>query len=85
MTLSTSPSITTTTTPIQWLQVQEAVRLFGLSRSYLYELIAAKKIASVCLRKSPNIRGKRLISAESLNAFIESHVVQPQPVMEDAK
>lgn len=86
MTLPESSSFTTTTTiPVQWLQVPEAVRVFGISRSYLYELIAENRIKTSCLRKQTNIRGKRLISAESLNAFIESHVSQPAAVASHAE
>jgi hypothetical protein len=86
MTLPESSSFTTTTTmPVQWLQVPDAVRVFGISRSYLYELIAENRIKTSCLRKQKNIRGKRLISAESLNAFIERHANLPEGSPEDAK
>jgi hypothetical protein len=44
----------------------------GIGRSLLYELIRERKIKSVCLRKRNAQRGIRLISADSLYAFIES-------------
>lgn len=67
--------------PLRWLRVEEAVRTRGLSRSLLYELIRDGKIKSSALRKPGNIRGIRLISAESLDAYIELHVVPwfPEP------
>ena len=54
-----------------WLRVPEAVRLFGLSRSLLYEMIKARTIKSVCIRKREAKLGVRLISFSSLNDFIE--------------
>jgi len=63
-----------TTRDVVWLKVHEAVRTRGLSRSHLYELIRSKAIISANMRKAGNIRGVRLISAESLDAYIESYV-----------
>lgn len=56
----------------EWLRVPEAVRIFGLSRSALYVLIAAGTIKSTALKKRGVLRGIRLISFDSLAAFIES-------------
>jgi Helix-turn-helix domain len=55
----------------EWLRVPEAVRLFGLCRSSLYELIAAGTIKSTALRKRGALRGIRLINYDSLAAFVE--------------
>jgi hypothetical protein len=44
----------------------------GVSRAFLYELIRAKKIKSVSLRERGQIKGIRLVSAESIDAYIES-------------
>jgi len=46
----------------------------GIGRSSLYELIREGKIKSVSIRKRNAIRGIRLISADSLNQFLESFV-----------
>lgn len=62
----------TTQKPV-WLRVRQAVALYGLSRSHLYELIKHNKIKSSKLRKPGNTLGVRLIHAESLDAFIDSH------------
>lgn len=59
--------------PVRWLSVAEAVRTRGIGRSMLYGLIQAGRIKSSCLRKLGNNRGKRLINAESLDNYIESH------------
>jgi len=54
-----------------WLPINEAVRLFGLSRSSLYLLMKEDKIRSsqVCIRGVG--RGKPLISFASLKAYVE--------------
>ncbi len=55
----------------EWLRIPEAVRLFSVSRSALYELIAAGEIKSTALKKRGAVRGIRLISFDSLSEFIE--------------
>ena len=66
-----------TTTPVQpgieWLRPGDVRARYGLSRSYLYELIAENKVRSVVLRRNGRATGCRLVSANSLTAFIESH------------
>jgi len=57
-----------------WLRVPQAVQLTGLSRSKVYELLAAKRIKSASLRDSGQRHATRLIDRASLLAFIESHV-----------
>ncbi|MEI8234765.1 MAG: helix-turn-helix domain-containing protein [Verrucomicrobiota bacterium] len=63
-----------TSTKPEWLRVPEAVRIFGLCRSSLYELIAAGKIKSTCLKKRGALRGIRIVSFDSLNSYIEASV-----------
>jgi hypothetical protein len=63
-----------THTPVVWLRVPEAVRTRGISRTMLYELIKARVIKSSNLRKPGNIKGIRLISAESLDSYIDTNV-----------
>jgi len=61
-----------TSATIEWLSVKAAVQKSSLSRSLIYELIDAGEIKSASIRKQGNLRGRRLISAESLREFIES-------------
>ena len=50
-----------------------ATRLFGVGRSSIYELISSGKIRSrVLKRRRDATRGIRLLSFDSLCAFIES-------------
>ena len=65
--------------PLRWLRVEEAARTRGISRSILYEFIRDGKVKSSLLRKKGNVRGIRLISAESLDAYIEAHVLPWHP------
>lgn len=55
----------------EWLRVPDAVRVFGISRSALYELIAAGTIKSTALKKRGAVRGIRIISFDSLAEFCE--------------
>jgi hypothetical protein len=74
METSTAAAHPTAVIPVraEWLRVPDAMHASGIGRSLLYELIRERKIKSVCLRKRNAQRGIRLISADSLNTFIES-------------
>ena len=50
--------------------MKEVKRLFGISRSSLYLLIAEGAIKSTSLRKRGAVRGIRLISFDSLAAYV---------------
>src|SRR5262249_59746477 len=58
--------------PIQpeWLRLPDAIRVSGIGRSTLYQLLNSGAIKSVALRKRGCQRGIRLISADSLRAYI---------------
>lgn len=56
----------------EFLRVSAAVLYCGISRSLLYELIGSGQILSKVLRKPGHIRGIRLISRSSLDAFLTS-------------
>ena len=66
-----------TTAPItpgaEWLRPADIRPLYGIGRSLLYELIKSNEVHSVCLRRKGKATGCRLVSAESLRAFIASH------------
>ena len=48
------------------LRIKEAEKRYGLSRSMIYRLMAAKKVVSV------KVGGRRLLLVESLEALIAS-------------
>ena len=56
-----------------WVKVSEAMRLTGLGRSRIYELMDAGHIESSSLREKGQKRATRLIRLASLLAFIEAH------------
>jgi hypothetical protein len=60
----------------EWLRLPDAIRVSGIGRSTLYQLLGDGSIKSVVLRKRGNQRGIRLISADSLRAYIESFVTE---------
>jgi predicted DNA-binding transcriptional regulator AlpA len=55
----------------EWIRINLAVKLFGLSRSKLYELITDRRIKSFTLRERNKIKGIRLINYDSLCQFLE--------------
>jgi hypothetical protein len=60
--------------PIQpeWLRLPDAIRVSGIGRSTLYSLLGSGSVKSALIRKRGCQRGIRLISADSLRAYIES-------------
>jgi helix-turn-helix protein len=68
--LADSPPVQTLLRP-EWIRVDAAIQIFGLSRTKLYELIADRRMKSFCLRDRNKIKGVRLISFDSLNEFLE--------------
>lgn len=56
----------------EWLRPKDIPKFFGIGRSKIYELIAAGKVKSVSLRKRGQKHGTRLISYDSLAAYLES-------------
>ena len=54
----------------EWIRPSQITVVFGISRSLGYELLSSGKIRSVVLRKPGNIRGCRLISADSIRAYL---------------
>jgi len=55
----------------EWLRIKAACRRFDVSRSWLYARLAEGCFKSVSIRKRGAINGVRLISRDSLAAFIE--------------
>jgi excisionase family DNA binding protein len=56
----------------EWLRPKEISKYFGIGRSKSYELIASGKVKSVSLRKRGQKYGTRLVSYDSLAAYLES-------------
>ncbi len=56
----------------EWLRPKDIPKYFGIGRSKTYELIADGKVKSVSLRQRGQKHGTRLISYDSLAAYLES-------------
>lgn len=56
-----------------WIRISQAVRLSGLSRSKLYELMKAGRLRNSSLAEEGQTKGTRLISYRSLMDLIEAH------------
>ena len=64
-----------------WLKIPASVHYSSLSRSKIYELIDEGEIRSVCLRDKDKVRGVRLISRPSLEAYLSKHEdIKSEPV-----
>jgi predicted DNA-binding transcriptional regulator AlpA len=59
----------------EWLRIDDAVRIFGISRSKLYQLINERKIRSFSLRERNKLKGIRLINYDSISEFMEGEAV----------
>lgn len=56
----------------EFASVRTTGRLFGLSRTELFRLIAAKKIVSIHYKTNPAARkGRRLIKLDSVRAYLQ--------------
>ena len=62
----------TTTAPVKWLRVNDAVGYSRLSRATLYNLMDTGQLQSQCVRVKGSLKGMRLISAESIDKLISS-------------
>ena len=56
----------------EWMRIAEAVAFSRISKPKLYNLIGRGLIKTVSLRERGQIKGTRLVSFDSLRAFLES-------------
>jgi hypothetical protein len=76
--MDTHTTTTATALPQEWLRISEAVQYSRLSKPTLYNLINRGLIKSVSLRERGQIKGTRLVSYDSLRAFLESRATGGQ-------
>lgn len=55
----------------EWVRIPDAVRVSGICRSAIYELISSGAIRSFSHRKRGSVLGQRLISYDSLINYLE--------------
>jgi len=61
-----------------WLRDKQAVAIYGMSRTKLWQLQKAGKIRSVSLTEPGMARATRLFEAKSIEAYIESFLPENQ-------
>ena len=61
---------------LKYLRPAQVPRRYLFSRSILYELLGAGKIESVSVRKPGGVRGIRLVSVASIEAFLAKLVAE---------
>ena len=69
----------------EWIKVPAAVRLSGIGRSSIYELIKANRIKSFSKRKRGSQHGSRLISYDSLVDYMETAYQNSLKISADKK
>ncbi len=63
----------------RWATLKQAAEYSGLSERHLYNLIGDGLICSSLVKRPNASRGRRLIDLHSLDAWIESGLMQVQP------
>lgn len=58
----------------EFLTVRAAARIFSISRSRLYRMIADKEIPSVNLRARGAVKGRRLIPYDALKDYMQRYL-----------
>jgi hypothetical protein len=61
---------------LTYLRPAQVPRRYPFSRSILYELLGAGKIKSISVRKPGSVRGIRLVSVASIEAFLAKLVAE---------
>jgi hypothetical protein len=56
----------------EWLRVNDAVVLFGLSRPHLFKAILLEKVKSVHVKRPGAKKGIRLIEVQSLRDYVRT-------------
>jgi hypothetical protein len=67
----------------EFLDFAALQKQFHIGRSLAYSLLADGSIHSVCLRRRGKIKGKRLISADSVRQFLASQPTDFDPQLSE--
>jgi predicted DNA-binding transcriptional regulator AlpA len=69
-------NVTQNHTP-EFLNHHGVTRVFGISRSFAYDLYKRGLIKSVNIRQRGALKGKRLFVADSIRAYLMSNIEEP--------
>ncbi len=76
--MHTIPTGPASDSPAEFVNHKLATKIFGISRSYLYQLAAAGRIKTVSLRQRGQIKGKRLFVVDSIRTYLLQHIETPK-------
>lgn len=62
----------------EWIRPKQVPHYFGIGRTMIYQLIAENKIRTVSMRKRGQRHGTRLISYDSVSAYLEKLSNNPE-------
>ncbi|NBS54226.1 DNA-binding protein [bacterium] len=63
---------------IKFMRVKEVERVYGLKRSFLYDLVKQNRISSIAMKGRNKIRGIRLFRPEELERIIAESTTPPK-------
>ena len=69
----------------KWLRDKQAVAIYSISRTKLWQLQKAGKIRSVSLTEPGMARATRIFDAKSIEAYIESFLPENQKNQQESK
>jgi predicted DNA-binding transcriptional regulator AlpA len=62
----------------KFLRVAEVARVYGLKRSFLYDLVKQERISSIVMKGRNKTRGIRLFKPEELEQIIQESTTPPK-------
>ena len=63
---------------VKFMRVKEVERVYGLKRSFLYDLVKQNRISSIAMKGRNKIRGIRLFRPEELERIIAESTTPPK-------
>ena len=63
---------------IKFMRVKEVERVYGIKRSFLYDLVKQNRISSIAMKGRNKIRGIRLFRPDELERIIAESTTPPK-------
>jgi hypothetical protein len=76
-TTTTASGLADSSAQPEFLNHHGVTKLFGISRSFAYDLYKRGMIKSVCIRQRGALKGKRLFVADSIRSYLLSNIETP--------
>jgi len=78
MNVKEADQVSTNVGGIKFMRVKEVERVYGLKRSFLYDLIKQNRISSIAMKGRNKFRGIRLFRPEELERIIAESTTPPK-------